>query len=156
KIYVLGLFVYWVIWRNSLKWANAFGRWRTLSGRAPRRRIRRGLLSSGSRVGGVVVERLTMRNLLSIPLAALMFGLLAADRPAEAASYAGAASTRCCPVDQECAGHIEYQLKRCTVLRPVQETVYENRPITVERDVCETVMQPRTVTCMQTVQQCGV
>ena len=69
-------------------------------------------------VGSVVVECLTMRKLLSVPLMALICGASwGADRPAEAASYAGGASTRCLPSSQ-CPGHIEYRLQRQTVLRP--------------------------------------
>src|SRR5436305_5169753 len=96
-----------------------------------------------------------MRKLLSVSLMALCFGSWVAEHPAEAASYAGGASTRCCPVPQECGGHIEYQLQRQVVLRPVTETVYETQQVNCVRNVCETVMQPRTITCMQTVaEQC--
>ena len=90
-----------------------------------------------------------MRKLLSVTLMTLVVGVWAAAHPAEAASYAGAASTRCCPVPQECGGHVEYQLQRQTVLQNVPETVYETQQVTCVRDVCETVMQPRTVTTMQ-------
>src|SRR3954464_14463604 len=107
------------------------------------------------RVRSVREERLTMGKLLSVTLMTLAIGLCVTEHSAEAASYAGGASTRCCPVPQECTGHIEYQLQRQTVLQPVQETVYENQQVACVRDVCETVMQPRTVTTMQTVsEQC--
>src|SRR5689334_17276228 len=66
-----------------------------------------------NRVGSVVVERQTMRKLLSVALLALAFGGWGADRRAEA-SYHGAASTRSCPADQDCPGHVEYQLQQCT------------------------------------------
>ena len=66
--------------------------------------------------------------------------------PAQAASYAGGASLRICPVPQECGGHVQYQLQRQTVLRNVQETVYETQQVPCVRTVCETVMQPRTIT----------
>src|SRR4051795_10272891 len=96
-----------------------------------------------------------MRKLRSVALMTLVFGAWVTEHPAEAASYAGGASTRCCPVPQECGGHVEYQTQRQTVLQAVQETVYENQQVTSVRDVCETVMQPRTVTTMQTVsEQC--
>src|SRR5262249_36841385 len=95
-------------------------------------------------------------NLRTACLATLAFGLLAAARPAEAASYAGGASTRCCPMPQDCGGHVQYQLQRQTVLQNVQETVYESQQVSSVRDVCETVMQPRTVTTLKTVAECGV
>jgi len=96
-----------------------------------------------------------MGKLLSATLIALAVGLCATEHSAEAASYAGGASTRCCPVPQECGGHIEYQLQRQVVLQPVTETVYETQQINCVRNVCETVMQPRTITCMETVtEQC--
>ena len=96
-----------------------------------------------------------MRKLLSVTFMALVVGAWATEHPAEAASYAGGASTRCCPVPQECAGHVEYQLQRQCVLQPVQETVYETQQLPCVREVCETVMQPRCVTTVQTVpEQC--
>ena len=67
-----------------------------------------------------------LRRLLTVPLLALAAGLGAGDRPALGSSYAGGASTRCCPVTEACSGHVEYQIARRTVLRPVQETVYED------------------------------
>ena len=94
-----------------------------------------------------------MRKLLSVTLMALFFGAWVAEHPAEAASYAGAASTRCCPVPQECGGHVEYQLQRQTVLRNIQETVCETKQIQCVRDVCETIMQPKTITRMRTVSE---
>ena len=58
-----------------------------------------------------------MRKLLSVTLITLIFGVWGAEHPAQAASYAGAASTRCCPVTQECSGHVDYQLQRQTCLQ---------------------------------------
>src|SRR4051812_13004634 len=96
-----------------------------------------------------------MRKLLSVTLLALVCGAWAAEHPAEASSYAGGASTNCCPVPQECTGHIQYQLQMQTVLQPVQETVYEAQQVPYVREVCETVMQPRTITTVQNVsEQC--
>ena len=92
-----------------------------------------------------------MRKLLSAMLLALGVGAWAADRPAEAASYGGAASSRCCPPSVACGGHVQYQAQRTVVLRPVQETGYEAQQGQNVRDVVETVMQPRTVTTMQTI-----
>src|SRR5689334_16398048 len=104
---------------------------------------------SFAEVGSVAEERLTMRKLLSVSLMALVFGLWGAEHPAQAAGYAGAASTRCCPVTQECSGHVDYQLQRQTYLQNVQETVYETQQVTTVRDVPETVMQPKTITTIQ-------
>src|SRR5690242_16839290 len=59
--------------------------------------------------GVFVEERLTMGKPLSVTLMALAMGLWVTEHSAEAASYAGGASTRCCPVPQECGGHVEYQ-----------------------------------------------
>src|SRR3954452_6538198 len=96
-----------------------------------------------------------MRKLLSVTLIALSIGSWVTEHSAEAASYAGGASTRCCPVPQECGGHVEYQLQRQTVLQAVQETVYESKQVCCVRDVCETVMQPRTITTIRKVaEQC--
>ena len=87
---------------------------------------------------------------------ALAIGVWVTEHPAEAASYAGGASTRCCPVPQECCGHTEYQLQRQTVLQNVQETVYETqqvhvRPRTSARRSCSRGRSH----CMQTVvEQC--
>src|SRR5690349_6686138 len=97
-----------------------------------------------------------MRRVQSALLMALAWGLWAVDRPAEAATYAGAASTRICPVTEECAGHVQYQMQQQTVLRTLQETVYVPKQVTTMQTVNETVMQPRTVTTMQTVTECGV
>src|SRR5262249_7473957 len=85
------------------------------------------------------VERLMTRKLLTACLATLALGVVAAARPAEAASYAGAASTRCCPVSQECGGHIQYQLQRQTVLQNVQETVYDTQQVPCVREACVTL-----------------
>src|SRR5262245_30406806 len=90
-----------------------------------------------------------MRKLLSVALVTLAFGAGTTRRAAEAGSYCGAAA-RCCPAEVECGGHVRYELRRCTVLRPVQETIYEARQVPVVREVCETVMQPRTVTTYAT------
>ena len=76
-----------------------------------------------------------IRKPLLVSLVTLACGVWAAARPAEAASYAGGASTRCCPVLQECCGHVQYQLQRQTVLRNVQETVYESQQVTSVRNV---------------------
>src|SRR3954470_17400303 len=96
-----------------------------------------------------------MGKLLSATLIVLATGLWVTEHSAEAASYAGGASTRCCPVPQECGGHIEYQLQRQTVIQSVPENVYETQQVSCVRDVCETVMQPRTVTSVKTVaEQC--
>ena len=84
-----------------------------------------------------------MRKLLSVMLMSLLTGIWATAHPAEAASYAGGASHRCCPVPQECGGHTEYMLQRQTVLKQVCETIYESKPVTVERDIHETVLQPQ-------------
>src|SRR5262245_9976990 len=96
-----------------------------------------------------------MRGRRTIPLTALalILGLWAfrGDRPAAAASYGGAASTRCCPADVSCAGHVEYRLQRQVVLRPVQETIFEPRQVTEVSHVQETVMRPRAVTTSRTV-----
>ena len=89
-----------------------------------------------------------MGKLRTVLLTALAIGLWAGVPSAEAASYAGGASSRCLPSPQDCGGHIEYQIQRQVVLRPVTETVYETRLVNCVRDVCETVMQPRTITCM--------
>src|SRR5271165_1743047 len=88
-----------------------------------------------------------LRKLPLVALMALGMGLGVAARPAQAASYAGGASLRICPVPQDCCGHVQYQLQRQTVLRNVQETVYETQQIQCVRTVCETVMQPRSSTC---------
>ena len=92
-----------------------------------------------------------LRKLPSVALLALGWGLGAAAHPAQAASYAGGASMRICPVSQECCGHIQYQLQRQTVLQNVQETVYETQQVPCVRTVYETVLQPRTVTTVQNV-----
>src|SRR4051794_8503375 len=98
-----------------------------------------------------------MRKLLSVSLMALVVGVGVADHPSQAASYAGGASARCCPMPPtECGGPVAYQLQRQTVLQTVQETVYVPQQIQCERQVCETVMQPRTVTTMRNVVECGV
>src|SRR3954452_25365047 len=96
-----------------------------------------------------------MRKLLSVTLIALSIGSWVTEHSAEAASYAGGASTRCCPVPQECGGHVQYHLQRQTVMQNVSETVYETQQVSCVRDVCETVMQPRTVTIVKNVaEQC--
>ena len=88
-----------------------------------------------------------MRKLLSVALMALGLGLGVAERPAQAASYAGGASTRCCPVPQECGGHVRVSTPASDgAPERVQETVYETQQVPCVRDVCETVMQPRTIT----------
>ncbi|MDE2506728.1 MAG: hypothetical protein KGM43_05925, partial [Planctomycetota bacterium] len=98
-----------------------------------------------------------MRKLLSVGLAVLCAGTWAmAERPARAASYAGAASMRSSPVPQDCDGHIEYQLQRTTVLQPVSETVYETQVVPTVQEVAETIYQPRTVTTMRNVVERGV
>ena len=85
-----------------------------------------------------------LRKLPLVALMALGMGLGVAARPAQAASYAGGASMRICPVPQECCGHVQYQLQRQTVLRNVQETVYETQQVPCMRTVvivlgCKTV-----------------
>src|SRR6478672_3291764 len=92
-----------------------------------------------------------MRKLLSVMLISLCMGMWATAHPAEAASYAGGASHRCCPVPQDCCGHTEYVLQRQTVLRQVCETIYESKQVPYEREVTETHLQPRTVTTFKTV-----
>ena len=100
-----------------------------------------------------------MRKLLSVTLMTLAVAAWgSADRRAEAASYAGSASTRCLPSPQaspqgDPCGHVEYQLQRQIVLKPVQETIYESQQVTTLRDVCETVMQSRQVTEMRSVSE---
>ena len=77
-----------------------------------------------------------MGKLLSALLMTLAIGSWVTEHSAEAASYAGGASTRCCPSPQmECGGHIEYQIQRQTVLKPVTETVYESQQINCVRNV---------------------
>ncbi len=70
-----------------------------------------------------------LRKLPSVALMALGLGLGVTEHPAQAASYAGGASMRFCPVPQECGGHVQYQLQRQTVLQNVQETVYETQQV---------------------------
>ena len=91
-----------------------------------------------------------LRKLPLVALMALGMGLGVAARSAQAASYAGGASLRICPVPQECCGHVQYQLQRQTCLKNVQETVYETQQVPCVRTVCETVMQPRTITTTRT------
>src|SRR3954451_10145885 len=97
-----------------------------------------------------------MGKLLPVMLVTLAIGSWVTEHSAEAASYAGGASTRCCPSpQQECGGHYEYQLQRQTVLKPVTGAVFGSQQVPCVRNVCETVMQPKTITCMQTVtEQC--
>ena len=88
-----------------------------------------------------------MRKRLSVALMALVGGLVGGRSPGEAASYGGAASTRCCPVPQECGGHVEYQLQRQTCLQNGFGDRLRAAARHRERNVCETIMVPRTVTC---------
>src|SRR5690348_13818886 len=97
-----------------------------------------------------------MRRSTSVVLFALAWGVGSVDLPTEAAGYAGAASMRYCPVSQECAGHIQYQLQQQTVLQTCQRTIYVPEQVNTVRNVCETVMQPQTVTTMQNITECGV
>ena len=98
------------------------------------------------------VERPMLRKLPWLALLALGLGLGGVTRPAQA-SYAGGASLRICPAPQECSGHTQYELQRQTVLRNVQETVFETQQVPYTKTVCETVMQPRTVQTVRNVVQ---
>ena len=90
------------------------------------------------------------RKLPWLALTVLGLGLGFAAHPAQA-SYGGGASARCCPAPQDCGGHVQYQLQRQTVLKNVQETVYETQQVPFVRNVCETVLQPKTIQTVRNV-----
>src|SRR4051812_49754705 len=101
---------------------------------------------SDERSGVFAEERLTMARLLSATLMALAIGSWVTEHSAEAASYAGGASTRCCQVPQECGGHTQYQIQPQTLLPPGTEAGYATRQGNCVRHLCETGMPAQPIT----------